>query len=107
MNRAFLLGLSLVYGCARDNADAGVATGTLEVIETDVAPISNGRVARVLVNEGDIVRAGDTLAVLTQPGSQSEIAERQAQVQAREAGLREVENGARAAEISRAEAELR
>jgi len=107
MNRAFLLSLSLLFGCARGNADAVVATGTLEVIETNVAPISTARVARMLVNEGDSVRAGDTLAILTQPGSQSEIAERQAQVQARQAGLREAENGARAEEIRRAEAELR
>ena len=107
MNRAFLLALSLLFGCARGNADAVVATGTLEVIETDVAPISTARVARVLVNEGDRVRAGDTLAVLTQPGAQSEIAVRQAQVQAQQAGLREAENGARAEEIGRAEAELR
>jgi HlyD family secretion protein len=107
MNRAFLLSLSLLFGCARGNDDAVVATGTLEVIETDVAPISTARVARVLVNEGDSVRAGDTLAILTQPGSQAEIAGRQAQVQARQAGLREAENGARAAEIRRAEADLR
>jgi HlyD family secretion protein len=107
MNRALLLSLSLLFGCARGDANTVVATGTLEVIETDVAPIATARVARMLVNEGDSVRAGDTLAILTQPGSQSEIAQRQAQVQARQAGLREAENGARAAEIKRAEAELR
>ena len=61
----------------------------------------------MLVEDGDSVRAGDTLAILSQPTAQPEIAQRQAQVDASRAGLSEAEHGSRAPEISRATAELR
>jgi HlyD family secretion protein len=64
-------------------------------------------VARVLVEDGDSVRAGDTLAVLVQPGSVAEIAQRAAQVGVSRAGLQEAERGSRAPEIARAAAEVR
>ncbi len=107
MNRVFWLTFLLLSGCSRGDGNSVTATGTLEVVEIDVAPIVTGRVVRMLVDDGDSVRAGDVLAVLAQPGSQPEIAERQAQVDVSRAGLSEAENGARAAEINRAAAELR
>jgi membrane fusion protein YbhG len=106
MNRALWLGILLVSGCSRADSDSVVATGTLEAVEVDVSPLTPGRVIRVLVNEGDSVRAGDTLAVLTQPTSQSIIEQSRAQVQATRANLSEAQNGPRAAEIRRAQAEL-
>jgi HlyD family secretion protein len=107
MNRAFCLIFLFLAGCSRGDGNYVVATGTLEVVEIDVAPMVTGRVVQMLVDDGDSVRAGDILAVLTQPSSQPEIAERQAQVEASRAGLSEAEKGARAAEINRAAAELR
>jgi HlyD family secretion protein len=53
------------------------------------------------------VRAGDTLATLTTPALGAEIAQRRARASASEAALRDLEQGARPAEIARAEAELR
>lgn len=106
MKRALWLVPFLVTACSRER-DSVTATGTLEVIEIDVAPIATGRVVRMLVDDGDSVSAGDTLAVLTQPTAQPEIAQRQAQVEASRAGLSEAEHGSRAAEIDRAAAELR
>lgn len=107
MRRALWLVSLLAAACGRESRDSVTATGTLEVIEIDVAPIATGRVVRMLVDDGDSVRAGDTLAVLTQPTAQPEIAQRQAQVEASRAGLSEAEHGSRAAEIDRAAAELR
>src|SRR6266496_3685182 len=106
MNRALLLSILLVSGCSRAERDLIVATGTLEAVEVDVAPLVPGRVIRVLVNEGDSVRRGDTLAVLTQPTSQAVIEQSHAQVEATRANLSEAQNGPRAPEIRRAEAEL-
>lgn len=106
MNRAFWLGMLLLPGCSRGERDSVVATGTLEAVEIDVAPLMPGRVVRMLVDDGDNVRAGDTLAILTQPTSQAVIEQSQAQVEASRASLSEVQNGPRAAEIRRAEAEL-
>ena len=106
MNRALWLGILLVSACSRAERDSVVATGTLEAVEVDVSPLTPGRVIRVLVNEGDSVRAGDTLAVLAQPTSQAVIEQSRAQVEATRANLNEAQNGPRAAEIRRAEAEL-
>ena len=106
MNRALWLGILLVSACSRAERDSVVATGTLESVEVDVSPLTPGRVIRVLVNEGDSVRAGDTLAVLTQPTSQAVIEQSRAQVEATRANLSEAQNGPRAGEIRRAEADL-
>jgi HlyD family secretion protein len=82
-------------------------TGTLEVVEVDVAPLSAGRVVRVLVREGQTVRAGETVAILAQPTLPADIEGRRARLAAAEAQLRDLERGARTAEIDAAEAELR
>lgn len=83
------------------------ATGTIEVVEVDLAPSSAGRVTRVAVEEGDHVAVGDTLVVMTQPTLPGDLAARRARVAAAAQTLRELENGARPAEVARAEADLR
>jgi len=82
-------------------------TGTVEVRELDVAPQVPARVMRVLVDEGAVVRAGDTLVVLTQSTTRADLAQREARVRAAEAALREAVAGARPREIDRATADLR
>jgi HlyD family secretion protein len=101
----FLLILGAVMSCGRSSGE-NLATGTIEIVEVDVAPTIPGRVSRVLVDEGQSVRAGDTLAVLVQPTSRADIQYRAAQVAAAQAGLSEMQHGARAAEIRKAESEL-
>ncbi len=63
--------------------------GTVEIREVRLAPLSTGRLVRLLRDEGDTVRAGDTVAVLEQPGLDALIAQRRAQ--ARAAGSRVAE----------------
>lgn len=99
--------LIAVGGCSRSASDRVVATGTIEMIEVDVAPQVPARVVSVLVEEGGTVQAGDTLAVLAQATTRSDVAEHQARVRAADASLREAQAGARPQEIERAEAELR
>jgi HlyD family secretion protein len=106
MNRALILVALFLLGCSGGNSGTVVATGTLEAVEVDVAPLVPGRVVRVLVNEGDSVKAGQTVAELTQPTSQAAVAQSRAQVQASRAALTQAETGPRAAEIRRATAEL-
>ena len=103
MNRAVILLVLLSLGCSRNNSATVVATGTLEAVEVDVAPLVPGRVVRVLVNEGDSVKAGQTVAELTQPTSQAAVEQSRAQVQASRAALSEAQTGPRAAEIRRAQ----
>lgn len=96
----------LLASCARPAGDAVEATGTLEVVEVSVSPMVVARVERVLVAEGAVVRAGDTLAILTLPTLRADVTQREARAAAAGAALDEVEKGARPAELARAQSEL-
>lgn len=102
------LALLLMLAACHGSDDEPIrATGTVEVREMDVSPQVPARVLRVLVDEGEPVRAGDTLVLLTQSTTRADIAGREARVRAAEAALREALAGPRRSEIDRAEAELR
>ena len=101
-----VLALALA-ACRREEGDRIEGTGTLEVVEVDVAPMTPARVLRVWRQEGDTVREGDTLVSLTQSTVRADVDARRARVASAEAQLRDLEAGARPAEINRAEAELR
>lgn len=106
--RPTVLLLALWAIACRGEDEVGIeGTGTLEVIEVDVAPLTPARVVRVWRNEGDTVRAGDTLVSLTQSTIQADVSARRARVALAEAQLRDLQAGARPAEIAAAEAELR
>jgi HlyD family secretion protein len=100
--------LFLLLAACRTGADDRVGgTGTVEVREYDVSPQVPARVLRVLVDEGELVHRGDTLAALTQATTRADIEQQRARVAAAQANLREAVAGARPSEIDRAEAELR
>lgn len=93
-------------GCDR-GADAGsVFPGTIEVNESDAAPLVPGRIVEIRVDEGDTVHAGDTLAILTQGTIPALYQERRARLAAARARLADLERGSRSAELERAEADL-
>jgi HlyD family secretion protein len=104
--RPTLCCLFALASCAKPPGDAIEATGTLEVVEVDVAPTSPGRVTKVLVDEGAAVHAGDTLAILTIPTLSADVAQREARAASAAATLQDAERGPRAPEIAGAEAEL-
>ncbi len=97
--------LLLLAACQRAAAPDS-AVGTLEMVEVDVGPLQPARVVRVLVNEGDAVRVGDTLAVLGTPTLTAATAQAEARAAAAEQSARELASGSRPAEVQRAEAEL-
>ncbi len=104
--RAAALCALLGLACAAPPPESVEATGTLEVTEVRVSATVPARVVRVLVAEGAQVRAGDTLAILTQPTLGAEHSQRAARLRAAQATLAELEGGARAEELRRAESEL-
>lgn len=106
MTHRLLLGAALLTACGGSPPSAVVATGTLQVDEVDLGPLVPARVVRVLVDEGDSVAVGDTLATLTQATLAPDLAIREARLQAAEAQLMELERGARPDELRRAEAQL-
>jgi len=56
--------------------------GTIEIRDVHVSSLAAGRLARLLKDEGDSVRRGDTIAVLEQPGLTALIGQRRAQAEA-------------------------
>ena len=60
-----LLTLLALSGCAR-GGEPRMYPGTIELDESDAAPLIGGRIVSIRVDEGDSVRPGDTLAILTQ-----------------------------------------
>jgi HlyD family secretion protein len=107
MSRLPWLLLPLVLACRPGAPPPVEATGTIEVRELDVAPLLAARVLEMRVDEGDAVRRGDTLALLTQSTTRADIAHQEARLGAAQAILREALAGAQRREIERAEAELR
>ena len=75
--------------------------GTVEIREVRLSPLASGRLSRLLKDEGDSVRTGDTVAVLDQPGLSALIEQRRALAEAaatRTADIRAAEaDSARAA----------
>jgi HlyD family secretion protein len=106
MQRAAWVLFLLAVGCT-PRRDAIIAQGTIEVEETDIVPTVRGRISRIWVAEGDLVRAGDTVVTLVSSTLPDDLREREARVARAEADLRDLERGSRPEEIARAEAELR
>jgi len=80
----------VLLGCRGDAKVLDVA-GTIEIREIRLAPLASGRLSRLLKDEGDTVRAGDTVAVLEQPGLRELIQQRRSQALAAAARTAEVE----------------
>jgi HlyD family secretion protein len=107
MHRRWMAILPLLAVAACRDEGIRQATGTLEIVEVDISPMQPARIVEIRVREGDVVRAGQVLAVLEQPQTQGQVPLGQAQVSSARARLRDLEAGPRAPEIERAEAEVR
>lgn len=92
--------------CGDEDTTGFTAQGTVEVRQVDVAPLSTGRVVRVLVDEGDVVRVGDTIVILTAPTLDADLDAARARLAGSTAALRDLEAGARTQEVALARAEL-
>src|SRR5262245_17995086 len=95
---AALAALAALSGCGGDPATIH-ASGIIEMDEIDVASRVGGRVVRMMVNEGDSVRAGDTLAVLEQDEVAAQLRTQIAEAERAAAQSQEVSKGPRAQEI--------
>lgn len=107
MTRAILplLVLAMAAACTREPGAAEDARGTVELPEVDLAGMAAARVVAIRVEEGAMVRAGDTVAVLGQVDLSATLAAQRARIATAEANLRDLEAGSRTEEVRRAEAE--
>lgn len=78
--------------------------GQVEVTEYRVSSKVPGRIARILVEEGQKVEAGDTLALLEAPDVEAKLSQAQSAEAAAQAQSRKAEQGARSEQIQGAEA---
>ena len=90
--------LACASSCARDG-DAIRGSGTIEMDEVDIASFVGGRLLRIAVAEGDTVLAGDTLAVLGRGEIAAELAAQAAQTERAQSQARDLQQGARPAEL--------
>ena len=104
---AALLCAALLAGACASDHDGIRGSGTIEMDEVDVASTVGGRLVRLEVQEGDSVSAGDTLAVLDRGEVAAEVAARTAQAERAEAQARDLQQGARPAELTIAREALR
>lgn len=74
-----LLVWKLVYSGGEDGRFAR-GNGRIEATEVDVAAKSGGRVAEILVNEGDFVQAGQLVARMDQASLAAQLTQAQAQL---------------------------
>ena len=100
---AFVLGLGA--GCGSDGGGV-TGSGTIEMDEVDVASQVGGRLERLLVDEGDTVRLGDTLAVLDQGEVIAALGARAAEAERAVSQLKDLQAGARSQEVDAARADL-
>ena len=93
-----------MWAACRGAADRLQVSGTIEIRQVQLAPLTSGRLMRLLKDEGDTVHRGDTVAVLDQPGLDALISQRRAQAEA--AVLRVAEVAAAQADSTRAANDL-
>ena len=100
------LALAAVLWAAACSGSGNTLTvaGTVEIREVRLSPLASGRLSRLLKDEGDSVRTGDTVAVLDQPGLSALIEQRRALAEA--AATRTAEIRAAAADSARAANDL-
>jgi len=105
---SFVIGyLVLLTGCGNSVADGLItASGFIEGEEVVIAPEVSGRIAEMLVDRGDGVRAGDVLVRLDGALLQSQRLEAEAGLAAARANLARVLAGARPEEVAAAQAAL-
>ena len=95
---------AVLWAACRGVADRLQVSGTIEIRQVQLAPLTSGRLTRLLRDEGDTVHRGDTVAVLDQPGLDALISQRRAQAEA--ATLRVAEVAAAQADSTRAANDL-
>ncbi len=82
------------------------ANGTIEATEVEISSKLPGRIAQLLVKEGDVVQANQVIARLDTSEIEAEVAQQQAALARAEAQLKELLAGSRIEEIEEARANL-
>lgn len=98
-------GLSAAFAWKGRGGDMLIASGTLEARDINVGSKVGGRVARVLVHEGDHVEPNQLLAVFDSAELEGQLLQAQGRVEAARANLAKMVRGSRPEEIAEANAD--
>lgn len=93
-------------GCNNEAPTHLTLSGTIEARETPLAFQVNGRIARLMTDEGRQVTQGQQVALLVDDDYREAVSRAKAEVAAAEAGLAELKAGSRSQELKVAEASL-
>ncbi|MDX2372862.1 efflux RND transporter periplasmic adaptor subunit [Psychrobacter sp. PP-21] len=114
VKKALLAGLTLIvlaviaYGLYKSNqqSEPEIITlqGQMQMQQTSIAAKVPGRIARIMVTEGDAVTAGQQLVEMDSPEINAKINQARAGKQIAQSQLDKAENGARPQEIAQAKA---
>jgi len=114
VKKALLAGLALIvlaviaYGLYKSNQQSEPETitlqGQMQMQQTSIAAKVPGRIARIMVTEGDTVTAGQQLVEMDSPEINAKINQARAGKQIAQSQLDKAENGARPQEIAQAKA---
>ncbi len=96
----------IISGISGKNGNVVRVSGNIEVIDVDVCFKIPGIVKERKVDEGDMVKAGDVIAMLECADLEKEVAERTAELEVAKAAWNEVENGSRREDIEAARAAM-
>lgn len=100
----WILLAALACSCAHEPGVSG--SGTIELDEVDIASLVGGRISSLRVDEGDTVKAGDTLAVLDRGEVLAQFDESASQAQRAVEQWRDLKAGPRSPEILGGRADL-
>ncbi|HEV2672322.1 MAG TPA: efflux RND transporter periplasmic adaptor subunit [Gemmatimonadales bacterium] len=87
---SLVLAAAALLAACRGSSNVLTVAGTVEIREVRLSPLASGRLERLLKDEGDSVRAGDTVGVLDQPGLAAMIEQRRALAAAASARTAEI-----------------
>jgi HlyD family secretion protein len=104
---AFILVVILFAGCGNNNGTKIEATGTIEATEITLSAQASGQVKRIIADEGDVVKVGDTLLIIDDTDWQYQLEQMRGGYQMADAQFRLALKGAREEDILQAEANYR
>ena len=96
------LTIIFISGCGK-NETTIESSGILETVEVNVASKVPGQLMRLEVQEGDIVKKGDTLAIIDNETQQLQLQQAQAGIDLADAQYQLLKNGARTEDLQSAE----
>ncbi len=104
---AVLLCVSFLMGCSGGDGSSISASGTIEATEITLSAQAGGQVKRIVADEGDIVRIGDTLLVIDNTDWVYQLQQMRGGYEMAEAQFRLALKGAREEDIIQSEANFK